>query len=395
VSSVGLMTVAILMAVTAGRLPGGWAGDFRRISGPPVPEARAVAWAELVSVKDPPMVRRGARFEKVVGRLVEAINAEDYPRIQEDFSPGMRDALPPEKAEPFFRGLVSDCGKVEKLGAARLVPPNQAVFPVHFERAVLDLTVVLDREDKIAGLWVRPHRADIPAPEKNTSVLRLPFEGRWRVQWGGATRELNQHHDTPNQRYAFDFLVTDERGQTHKGEGTQNEDYYAFGRKVLAPADGLVTDVIRGVRDNRPGSMNPYSALGNAVFIRHAEHEVSVLAHLQQGSIRVKAGDKVKVGQVLGLCGNSGNSSEPHLHYHLQNTPIIQDGTGIRCFFETVLVTRDGTSRSEQHYSPVKDDIVEQERQNASECAAVAGGTPPGKRRMGDDNLHAFQVFVR
>ncbi len=114
------------------------------------------------------------------------------------------------------------------------------------------------------------------------------------------------------------------------------------------------------MRDNRPGSMNPYSGLGNAVFIRHAEHEVSVLAHLKQGSIRVEADDHVKAGQVLGLCGNSGNSSEPHLHYHLQNTTVIQDGTGIKCLFENVTVTRDGKERIETHHSPVKGDRIEE-----------------------------------
>jgi murein DD-endopeptidase MepM/ murein hydrolase activator NlpD len=127
---------------------------------------------------------------------------------------------------------------------------------------------------------------------------------------------------------------------------------------LLAPADGVVTEVIFGVRDNVPGSMNPLSALGNAVFIQHGKHEVSVLAHLKQGSTRVKAGDKVKKGQVLGLCGNSGNSSEPHLHYHLQNTPIIQDATGIKCYFEGVTVEKRGVKSMRQSYSPVKGEIV-------------------------------------
>jgi len=123
----------------------------------------------------------------------------------------------------------------------------------------------------------------------------------------------------------------------------------------------VVTDVIDGVRDNVPGSMNPYSALGNAVFIQHREREVSVLAHLKRSSIRVKVGDRVERGQVIGLCGNSGNSSEPHLHYHLQNTPVIQDGTGIKCYFRTVVVTRDDKTEPRKNYSPVKGDVVADE----------------------------------
>ena len=143
-----------------------------------------------------------------------------------------------------------------------------------------------------------------------------------------------------------------------QGESRINEDYFAFGREILAPADGVVTDVITGVRDNVPGSMNPYSGLGNAVFVRHREHEVSVLAHFKLGSITVKVGDKVKRGQVIGLCGNSGNSSEPHLHYHLQNTPIIQDGTGVKCCFEKVIVIDTKDKKAKKNYSPIKGEIV-------------------------------------
>ncbi len=300
------------------------------------------------------------RFARVVGRMVEAINAGDYPGTQRDFSKIMLDAFPLEKAEPFFKDLTANYGKITRLGPPRLTPPNQAVFPAFFERAVLDIRIILDNEDKIVGLWFNPHMEDIPVPENHTTGLRLPFAGCWTVVWGGDTRELNQHHDVTNQRYAFDFLGTDEQGKSYKTDGARNEDYYAFGREILAPADGVVTDVIEGVRDNQPGSMNPYSALGNAVFIRHRDYEVSVFAHFQQGSIRVKVGDAVKTGQVLGLCGNSGNSSEPHLHYHLQNTSIIQDGTGIKCFFDKVSLTRGGKTWLERRCSPVKGDIVEQ-----------------------------------
>jgi murein DD-endopeptidase MepM/ murein hydrolase activator NlpD len=104
--------------------------------------------------------------------------------------------------------------------------------------------------------------------------------------------------------------------------------------------------------------MNPYSALGNAVLIQHGPQEVSVLAHLKNGSVRVAAGDKVKRGQIVGLCGNSGNSSEPHLHFHLQNTPIIQDATGIKVFFAQLLVGAREKSEPKRDYSPVKGDTI-------------------------------------
>ena len=85
---------------------------------------------------------------------------------------------------------------------------------------------------------------------------------------------------------------------------------------------------------------------------------MSVLAHLQRGSIRVHVGGAVQQGQVLGLCGNSGSSSEPRLHYHLQSAPVIQDALGIKCYFAQVTVLRDGKGESRAEYAPVKGDVL-------------------------------------
>ena len=298
------------------------------------------------------------RFEKVVNGMVKAIIESDYARIGSDFDRTMEDFFPLEKREPFFKNLSAQYGKINRLDKPRLVQPGQAIFVANCENGKLDITVWLDENNNIAGLLFLPHKPTIPAPEKHETELFLPFKGRWLVAWGGDTKELNQHHDTPNQRFAFDFLGLDEKGNTRKGQAQINEDYFAFAREILTPAGGIVTDVISGVRDNVPGSMNPYSALGNAVFIRHREQEVSLFAHLKLGSIKVKVGDKVKRGQVIGLCGNSGNSSEPHLHYHLQNTPIIQDGTGIKCYYQKVIVLENGKKQSKVNYSPIKGQII-------------------------------------
>jgi hypothetical protein len=298
------------------------------------------------------------RFEKIINKMVKAINEGSPADIGSDFDKTMEDFFPLEKRKPFFENLLAQYGKIQKLDEPRMAQPGQAIFAAHCERGVLDITIWLDDNDKVVGLSFLPHKPVMTVPEKNETNLSLPFKGNWLIAWGGDTKELNQHHDTPNQKYAFDFLGVDEQGKTRKGEAQVNEDYFAFGRQVLAPADGNVTDVITGVRDNVPGSMNPYSALGNAVFIQHSAYEVSILAHLKFGSVKVKVGDKVKRGQLIGLCGNSGNSSEPHLHYHLQNTPIIQDGTGIKCYFREVMLLENGKEQLKNNYSPIKSEIV-------------------------------------
>ncbi len=97
------------------------------------------------------------RFEKVVHRMVKAINEADYAKIRRDFGKAMLDTLPLEQSESFFKNPSAQYGKIQKLGSAQLTPPNQAIFPAHCERGILDIKIVLDNQDKIIGLWFLPH----------------------------------------------------------------------------------------------------------------------------------------------------------------------------------------------------------------------------------------------
>ncbi len=145
--------------------------------------------------------------------------------------------------------------------------------------------------------------------------------------WGGRSVAENYHAASPDQRFAYDFLVT-EGDSSFSGDGTQNEDYYCFGKSVVAPGAGTVVEAVDGVQDQPPGQLNPDAPLGNHVIIDHGNGEVSFLAHLKKGSVAVEAGQEVAAGDVLGACGNSGNSSEPHLHYHLQTDAVFYGGAG-------------------------------------------------------------------
>ncbi|MCX7599027.1 MAG: peptidoglycan DD-metalloendopeptidase family protein [Armatimonadetes bacterium] len=298
-------------------------------------------------------------LDSAVRSLLDAYNAGDVAAFRRDFSEAMLDALSAEQSAVLMEGMKAELGRAEDIGPRREDPTGGgAVFPVRFERGLLDVTVHLDGQGKIAGLWLRPHRPPIPVPERHRTAFSLPFAGRWKVVWGGDDEAHNIHHPVLSQRYAFDFVMTDDQGSTHRGSGRANEDYYCFGREILAPADGLVVDVITGVRDNLPGSMNPFSAVGNAVVIKHRPHEYSMMAHLKFGSIRVSVGQTVKRGQVIGLCGNSGNSSEPHLHFQVMNTPVLQDATSLKCYFLAVSVTHGDKTEVRTDYSPVMGDLV-------------------------------------
>jgi hypothetical protein len=189
---------------------------------------------------------------------------------------------------------------------------------------------------QIAGAIVAylRHGGRLPRPEtfESTVEYRPPFDGEWTVLNGSPDRQYSHSWFPPRQRYAYDFVITDDTGSTQDaGDGVKS--FYCFDEPVLAPASGTVVRVKDGHRDHHrtTGWIDPlqYRLAGNYVVIKHAENEYSFLAHLKQGSICVESGDQVKRGQAIGRCGHSGNSSEPHLHFHLQDHSIPYIGAGL------------------------------------------------------------------
>lgn len=301
------------------------------------------------------------KVQKVADLFASAYNAKNYAQIEEQFNAQMKAAVPNEKLKAFLDDLKSGYGNISKLGSPDFTAPSAARFPAEFERGKMVLLVALDADGKIAGLSVSATPSGKPKnTSRNQTRLALPFKGEWFVVWGGDTVEQNQHQDAPNQRFAFDILKTDANGTTHKGDGSKNEDYYAFGQEIIAPADGVVAYVVDGVHDNKPGESNRMFVPGNLVIIKHGENEYSLLAHFKQNSVRVKVGDKITKGQIIGLCGNSGNSSEPHLHFQMQNSSFFEDEGSMKTFFEKIAVKRGDKIETKNDYSSVKGDTVSQ-----------------------------------
>ena len=162
-----------------------------------------------------------------------------------------------------------------------------------------------------------------------------PLRGEWWVFWGGPTEPQNYHVIVRDQRHAYDFVGW-RSGGTRRGSGARNADYWAWGRPVVAPADGVVVAARDGARDNRPQMEleNRRNPAGNHVVLDLGNGEFALLAHLQRGSLRVRTGQRVRAGDLLGLCGNSGNSSEPHLHFHVQaRAPLFSKARGLPLVF--------------------------------------------------------------
>ncbi len=154
---------------------------------------------------------------------------------------------------------------------------------------------------------------------KDTTKLQLPFNGDWFVYQGGRFVYQNPNAYRDAERYAVTFTVLKD-GRPFSGDGSKNEQYYCYGQAVMAPADGTVVQVTDTYADNMPGRSEEIMPSGNRVLIAHGNQEYSLLTHLKQNSIKVKQGAKVKQGDVIGECGNSGVSAAPHLEYRLQNS---------------------------------------------------------------------------
>jgi murein DD-endopeptidase MepM/ murein hydrolase activator NlpD len=302
------------------------------------------------------------RFTKVANKLIQAINSDDSAAIQLSLDAQMRRAMPPDKATPFFRGLVSAAGKLKESRAPQVAGPT-AIVRVTAERGAWDFKITLDASDKISGLTVTPPgsgpAADSTAVPRSRTPMQLPFRGEGYVIWGGDNEKVNFHVPAPGQRRAADIIIKGANDLSHKDTGRRNEDYFVYGKQVLAAAPGTVVTAIDGVPDNKPGSMNPLCAVGNCLIIDQGSNEYAVYAHLKPGSLRVHRGDKVRIGHVLALCGNSGNSSEPHLHFHLQDNAILQDGIGITPYFTNVKCRRGDATQTDAEYTFLQGDHIQ------------------------------------
>jgi hypothetical protein len=201
----------------------------------------------------------------------------------------------------------------------------------------------------------------VPTFYETKTALVLPVKGRVLV-WDG--HDYHSHHrrmdytlpvfqnrrmTTNFQRYGYDFVIVNEQGvmyrgapknsdDWYRGQPDDNEAYFAFGQPVYAVGSGRVADVHDGEADNRRVNPIDYTKRetaggGNYVVIDHLNGEFSWFGHLKQASIKVKRGQSVKQGEIVGLIGASGDSLFPHLHYELRTGPGIKGVEGLPSYF--------------------------------------------------------------
>ncbi len=163
----------------------------------------------------------------------------------------------------------------------------------------------------------------------------FPFLGEWKI-----TQAFDGKHTHKEEwKYAWDFEIADETGKFYSNDGAKPSDFYCFNTPVVAPLDGEVVRVIDSVHDNNIDEVNLEQNWGNTLIIDHGNGLFSSMSHLKRKSILPKVGDKVKKGQVVARCGNSGRSPKPHLHFQFQLTDKLGDKTYKFPFSQYILKT--------------------------------------------------------
>lgn len=175
-------------------------------------------------------------------------------------------------------------------------------------------------------------------------VLRPPLEGAGWVALNGCCAGGGAHRGAvqtvngelvDSQRFAIDWMRLDDQGRLVDGDAAKPDGFVGYGATVHAAGDGTVVETGDGLPDQVPGKLPDPSTItianvdGNHVVIDHGDGVFTFYAHLQSGSLKVAKGDRVRAGQQLGLLGNSGNTSAPHLHFHAMAGPSPLGSNGI------------------------------------------------------------------
>jgi murein DD-endopeptidase MepM/ murein hydrolase activator NlpD len=248
-------------------------------------------------------------------------------------------------------------GRLARPGAPRDIPERRRIG--NGLRAVVFMWITLDADRKVPEtlrhrLTFATSGADNSKSERRMEgglirvrsgkplVIAPPLRGgEWLAGNGPANNSGHRRALVPiggkaciAQRFAIDWVQLREDGKTWAGDRLKNASYRAYGAEILAVADASVVSIKDGIPENIPGPASRAVPItletvgGNYVILDLGNDRYAFYAHMQPGSIRVKPGDRVRRGQVLGLLGNSGNSTEPHLHFHIgdSNSPLGSEG---------------------------------------------------------------------
>jgi hypothetical protein len=232
--------------------------------------------------------------------------------------------------------------------------PRKAKVP-----AELTHRISLSMDPKQAAVATNYEIAPTKVTRRQAVVLAPPLRGPGWVVANGCCSEFTAHRGTvlpvngaPHvaERFAIDFVQIDPLGRLFEGPLDQLSSYPYFGDEVHSATAGTVVGVVDDIPNTPAGAFPPAitaeRAGGNHVVVSFGGGHYAFYAHLQPGTVRVKVGQKVKVGQTLGLLGNSGNSNAPHLHFHVMDSPHPLASNGMPYRFTSFSVEGELTNLS-------------------------------------------------
>lgn len=265
----------------------------------------------------------------------------------------------------FFSTLIVFVFTIVLFRVLKNVNLNVFVLPFNFTVFLVVYSLKFrSKSDKLVLLYFKPG-----SPEENYYYhinqrsrfekykfmnARLPFNGEWTVSQafdGEFTHKAEW-------RYAFDFVITDEENKTFKDSGIKLNDFHCYNLPVVAVYKGKVVKVVDGVEENEIGKINIKQNWGNTVIIDHGQGLFSAVSHLKKDSVKVKEGDEVEKGGIIGLCGNSGRSPEPHIHFQFQKNDKVGSST-IQFPFGHFLVNKNNRYELKSYDYPAQDDKIQ------------------------------------
>jgi hypothetical protein len=187
--------------------------------------------------------------------------------------------------------------------------------------------------------------------QQSAIVLAPPFKGDGWVNANGCCLEVGPHRFVtnplngtldPSEQFAIDWIKIDAQGKAFRTDGKKSEDWLCYGVAILAVAPGTVVEVMRDLPNEPPGvapaDLNLAHIAGNHVTLDLGGGRFAMYAHLAPQSVTVHVGDHVKAGDMLGLLGNSGNTTGPHLHFQISDRPSTIDTTSLPFVFQNMLL---------------------------------------------------------
>jgi len=272
---------------------------------------------------------------------------------------GMMDLLEFQfQSSKYLKGVRLTGSDTIPAGQALLIPYQALMFDIAPDKIEVKAVAKSNRKE-ITG---RGQLVAINHVSKNT--YSAPVQGTWFV--GAGPSFIGHHRWATIQEFAFDLVQLGANNITHANTGTRLTDYYAYGKPVHAIGDGKVVKVVNDQLEDEATLRQPDESgadyeqrqgqiqqelmmkgmdhiIGNHVIIAHPNGEYSYYAHLQPGSIAVAEGQTVQKGVQIARVGNTGNSTEPHLHFHMANSPNLTYARSIPVCFDNVNIWPEDT----------------------------------------------------